>query len=128
MPKTRKKNGEGVWDRAVLRISGNNQVRCRERVVPPVPSPAGKRIRGSAEVGARIALRNVRTIACSGPFVPRSQDWAPTGQLNEVPRGKRHEAKLTPVRREFALFSGRARRWEDSRSDGGKPGKNKTGR
>ena len=93
--KTCKKNGDGVWNGAVVRVNGDNNARCWERVVLPVPSPAGKKIRVSAEVKAQIsggkfqiALRSAdaddKTIAYEGPFVTRSQDWAPVSQVVEL--------------------------------------------
>ena len=95
--KTCKKNGDGVWNGAVVRVNGDNNARCWERVVLPVPSPAGKKIRVSAEVKAQIsggkfqiALRsadaNDKTIAYEGPFVTRSQDWVPVSQVVELDR------------------------------------------
>ena len=86
------KAGDGVWNGAVVRINGQNEARRWERVVLPLPEPAGKKIRVSAEVKAQIskgkfqlALRSADaddvTIAYDGPFVLKSQDWTPVSQV-----------------------------------------------
>ncbi len=80
------KKSVGTVTDGVVRINGNNSDRNWARFNLPMPEPAGKKIRITAEVRTQIsrgkfqlAVRNIsaadKTISYDGPYVAAAQDW-----------------------------------------------------
>jgi hypothetical protein len=79
------KKDVGMVENGIVRIIGNNEKRNWARFTLNMPSPAGKKIRVTAEVRANInkgkfqlAIRRIngtKTLAYDGPFVSATQDW-----------------------------------------------------
>ena len=79
------KKDAGTVENGVVRIVGNNEKRNWARFDLNMPSPAGKKIRVTAEVRTNInkgkfqlAIRRIhgtKTLAYDGPYVTATQDW-----------------------------------------------------
>ncbi|MBE6400009.1 MAG: hypothetical protein E7041_07715 [Lentisphaerae bacterium] len=80
------KKGVGTVENGVVRIVGNNERRNWARFDLNMPSPAGKKIRVTAEVRSNInkgkfqlAIRRIqgadKSLGYDGPYVTATQDW-----------------------------------------------------